>query len=41
METAHKRDKDLQVYLTLGKRKYYAGDNVDGAVHILCRQDRP
>jgi hypothetical protein len=35
------KDKNVQVFLTLEKLKYYAGEAVNGAVHIVCLQPRP
>jgi uncharacterized protein YfaS (alpha-2-macroglobulin family) len=41
MGGVHNKDKFVQIYLTLNQRKYYAGDTVEGAVHILCLEDTP
>jgi hypothetical protein len=35
------KDKHLTLYITLNKSIYYAGEMVEGAVHINCSADRP
>ena len=34
-------DPKVRVYLTLKNRMAYAGQTVEGAVHINCYEDRP
>ena len=41
MGSSLNNDKNLQVYMTLTKRVYYAGEIVYGTVHLNCLNDRP
>ena len=34
-------DKQVKIYMTLDKRVYYAGETIQGSVHIICKVDRP
>ena len=34
-------DKDIQIYLTLNNSMFYAGEHVEGVVHINCLTNRP
>jgi hypothetical protein len=33
-------DKDAKLFVTLRKRVYYAGEMVEGAVHLNCSAER-
>ena len=35
------KDPHLFIYITLSKRFYYAGETVEGAVHVDCKANRP
>ena len=41
MGAATNKDKDAQVYLTIDKRMYHAGDTVHGSVYLVCLKERP
>ena len=34
------KDPHLFIYITLSKRFYYAGETVEGAVHVDCKANR-
>lgn len=41
MGSSQNKDPTIDIYLTLSKRVYYAGETVEGAVHINCKANRP
>lgn len=41
MGSSQNKDPTLNIYITLGKRFYYAGETVEGVVHIDCKANRP
>jgi hypothetical protein len=41
MGCALNSDKAVRIFVTLGKRVYYAGEMVEGAVHLNCLEERP
>ena len=40
MGSSQNKDPTIQIYLTLSKRMYYAGETVEGVVHIDCKANR-
>lgn len=41
MGSSQNKDPLLFIYITLNKRFYYAGETVEGAVHVDCKANRP
>lgn len=41
MGSSLNKDSTLVIYLTLNKRVYYAGETLQGVVHIDCKANRP
>lgn len=41
MGSSQNKDPLLFIYITLSKRYYYAGETVEGAVHVDCKANRP
>ncbi len=39
MGSSQNKDPNLFIYITLGKRFYYAGETLEGTVHIDCKAD--
>lgn len=37
MGSSLNKDPTIQIFLTLSKRVYYAGETVEGVVHIDCK----
>ena len=35
------KDKSARVYITLQKRVYFAGEMIEGSVHLDCLENRP
>lgn len=41
MGSSQNKDPTLFIYITLSKRYYFAGETLEGAVHIDCKANRP
>lgn len=41
MGSSQNKDPTLNIYVTLSKRYYYAGETVEGVVHVDCKANRP
>lgn len=41
MGSSQNKDPNIDIYITLNKRIYYAGETLEGAVHLDCRANRP
>jgi hypothetical protein len=41
MGSSQNKDPTLVIYITLSKRMYYAGETVEGIVHVDCKANRP
>ena len=40
MGASESRDESLQIYIALDKPFYYAGDHVQGVIHVNCLAER-
>lgn len=41
MGSALNKDSNVKIHMTLAKRVHYAGEYVEGAVHVVCLENRP
>ncbi len=41
MGTSQNKDPNISIYVSLTKRLYYAGETVEGMVHVDCTAPRP
>lgn len=41
MGSSQNKDPHISLYITLAKRMHYAGEAVEGVVHVDCKAQRP
>lgn len=41
MGSSQNKDPTVNIYITVSKRLYMAGDLVEGSIHVDCKANRP